>query len=206
MVNSTRSIRLFVLAFFLLVNMAALFAQQPMGPKIKVKVDTLPTALLIIDVQDFYFPGGKVPLVNPEAASEKAAELLRLFRSQGLPVIHIQHSGGVPIHKNVEPLPGEKVITKNDANGFNGTDLLSYLMSLKVKRLVICGMQTQMCVEGTTRAAYDFGFKCIVVEDACATRNLKYGRRTIFANDVQACVLTTLNGYYARVIMAADLE
>jgi nicotinamidase-related amidase len=67
-------------------------------------------------------------------------------------------------------------------------------------------MQTQMCVEATTRAAYDFGFKCIVVEDACATRNLKYGGRTVFAVDVQACVLSTLNGYYADVVRAADLE
>jgi nicotinamidase-related amidase len=121
-------------------------------------------------------------------------------------VIHIQHTGGVPIHKDVAPLAGEKVITKKEANGFNGTDLLNYLTTLKVKRLVICGMQTQMCVEATTRAAYDLGFKCIVVEDACATRNLKYGRRTIFANDVQAGAYAIMNGYYASVIPVAGLE
>jgi nicotinamidase-related amidase len=180
-----------------------LFAQQS---KVKIKVDTLPTALLIIDIQDFYFPGGRMPLVNPEVASEKAAAVLQLFRSQNLPVIHIQHTGGVPIHKDVAPLAGEKVITKKEANGFNGTDLLNYLTTLKVKRLVICGMQTQMCVEATTRAAYDLGFKCIVVEDACATRNLKYGRRTIFANDVQAGAYAIMNGYYASVIPVAGLE
>ena len=185
-----------------MIGTGSLFAQS----KVKIKVDTLPTALLIIDIQDFYFPGGKIPLVNPEAASEKAAAVLQLFRSQNLPVIHIQHQGGVPIHKNVAPLPGEKVITKKEANGFNGTDLLNYLMTLKVKRLVICGMQTQMCVEATTRAAYDLGFKCIVVENACATRNLKYGRRTIFATDVHACSLTIMNGYYASVIPAIGLE
>jgi nicotinamidase-related amidase len=181
-----------------------LFAQQT--EKVKIKSDTLPTALLIIDVQDFYFPGGPMPLVNPEAASDKAATVLQMFRNQHLPVIHIQHTGGVAIHKNVTPLAGEKVITKKEANGFNGTDLLTYLTSLKVKRLVICGMQTHMCVEATTRAAYDLGFKCIVVEDACATRNLKYGRRTVFAADVQACALTIMNGYYAKVIPVAGLE
>jgi nicotinamidase-related amidase len=194
-----------IIPAFLLLSMGtgSLFAQQP---KVKIKVDTLPTALLIIDIQDFYFPGGRIPLVNPEAASEKVAAVLQLFRSQNLPVIHIQHTGGVPIHKNVAPLEGEKVITKKEANGFNGTDLLNYLMTLKVKRLVICGMQTQMCVEATTRAAYDLGFRCIVVEDACATRNLKYGRRTIFATDVQACALTIMNGYYASIIPVAGLE
>jgi len=180
-----------------------LFAQQP---KVKIKADTLPTALLIIDVQDFYFPGGRLPLVNPEAASEKAAAVLQLFRSQHLPVIHIRHAGGSPIHKNVTPVEGEKVITKKEANGFNGTDLLSYLKTLNIKRLVICGMQTQMCVEATTRAAYDLGFRCVVVEDACATRNLKYGRRTIFANDVQAGAYAIMDGYYAHVIPVAGLE
>jgi nicotinamidase-related amidase len=114
--------------------------------------------------------------------------------------------GGSPIHKNVTPLPGEKLITKKEANSFNGTDLLTYLKSLNIKRLVICGMQTQMCVEATTRAAYDLGFKCIVVEDACTTRNLKYGGRTIFEIDVQAGAYALMNGYYANVIPVAGLE
>jgi nicotinamidase-related amidase len=191
-------------SFLLLLGAGSLFAQQPF--KVKIKVDSLPTALLLIDIQEFYFPGGSIPLVNPEAASEKAAVVLQMFRTQNLPVIHIQHAGGVPIHKNVAPLAGEKVITKKEANGFNGTDLLNYLMTRKIKRLVICGMQTQMCVEATTRAAYDLGFKCIVVEDACATRNLKYGRRTIFANDVQACSYSIMNKYYASILPVEELE
>jgi nicotinamidase-related amidase len=121
-------------------------------------------------------------------------------------VIMIQHAGGSPVHKNVAPLPGEKVITKKEANSFNGTDLQDYLKSLKIKRLVICGMQTQMCVEATTRAAYDFGFTCLVVQDACAARNLKYGDRTVVAADVHASTLAILNGYYARVIDCKELE
>ena len=93
-----------------------LFAQQPV--KVKIKVDSLPTALLIVDEQEFYFPGGSIPLINAEAASEKTAAILKMFRAQNLPVIHIQHAGGVPIHKNVAPIAGEKVITKTEANGF----------------------------------------------------------------------------------------
>jgi nicotinamidase-related amidase len=196
-------ISILILILFNILIVGSLSAQS----KVKLKVDSLPTALLIIDVQEFYFPsGGKLPLVNPEAASAKAAEVLQMFRNQKLPVIHIQHVGGSPIHKNVTPLPGEKLITKKEANSFNGTDLLTYLKSLNIKRLVICGMQTQMCVEATTRAAYDLGFKCIVVEDACTTRNLKYGGRTIFEIDVQAGAYALMNGYYANVIPVAGLE
>jgi len=174
--------------------------------KIMIKNDTLPTALLVIDIQDFYFPGGKLPLAGPEEASTMAAGLEKLFRDQRLPVIIIQHAGGSPVHKDVAPLHGEKVITKNEANSFNGTDLLDYLRFLNVKRLVICGMQTQMCVEATTRAAYDYGFKCIVAQDACAARNLKFSDRTVSAADVHASTLAILNGYYAKVVSSGDLE
>jgi len=174
--------------------------------KINLKVDSLPTALLLIDIQEFYFPGGSLPLENPEVASEKAALVLGMFRSSGLPVIHIRHAGGSPIHANVAPLPGEKVITKSEANSFNGTELLGYLKSLKIKRLVLCGMQTHMCLEAATRAAYDYGFKCIVVADACATRNLSWGGRTVPAADVHASTLASLDRFYAKVINAEDLQ
>ena len=174
--------------------------------KIFLKNDTLPAALLLIDIQEFYFPGGKLPLENPEAASEKAALVLKLFRDQKLPVIHIQHYGGSPIHASVAPLPGEKVITKMEANAFDGTDLLEYLKSLHVKRLVLCGMQTHMCLEAATRAAYDYGFNCIVVQDACATRSLKWGDRTVSAADVQASTLASLERFYGKVVYAADLQ
>jgi nicotinamidase-related amidase len=191
----------FILLTLLIAGITG-YAQQ----KVKIKNDTLHTALLIIDEQEFYFPGGQLPLVDPEAASEKTTMVLKLFRDQKLPVIHIQHAGGSPIHNNVLPIPGERVITKEEANGFNGTDLLDYLKFLEVSRLIICGMQTHMCVEATTRAAYDFGFKCIVVQDACATRDLKWSDRTVSAADVQASTLASLSRIYAQIVNAADLE
>lgn len=190
-----------------IIFLALIFTAQPaISQKVSVKNDTLPTALLLIDIQDFYFPGGKLPLENPEAASEKAAGVLKLFRDQKLPVIHIQHYGGSPIHANVAPLPGEKVITKEEANAFDRTDLLEYLKSLHVKRLILCGMQTHMCLEAATRAAYDYGFKCVVVQDACATRALKWGDRLVSAADVHASTLASIDRFYGKVISAADLQ
>lgn len=189
------------------IFLALMFLCQPAWPqKISVKNDTIPAALLLIDIQEFYFPGGKLPLENPEAASQKAALVLKLFRDLKLPVIHIQHYGGSPIHPDVAPIPGEKVITKQEANAFDRTDLLEYLKSLHVKRLVLCGMQTHMCLEAATRAAYDYGYNCIVVQDACATRALKWGDRTVSADDVQACTLASLDRFYAKVVNAEDLQ
>jgi nicotinamidase-related amidase len=160
------------------------------------------TALLIIDIQDFYFPGGKSPLVNPEAASSNAAKVLAAFRAAGNPVIHVRHEfePGGSIHASVAPVEGEKVFTKTEVSCFNGTKVLAHLEEIGVEKLVIVGMQTHMCLEAATRAAHDLGFDCVVVGDACATRDLKYGDRTVPAADVHASTLATLNRTYAKVV------
>jgi nicotinamidase-related amidase len=160
------------------------------------------TALLIIDIQDFYFPDGKVPLVEPEAAAANAGKVLAKFRAEGKPVVHVRHDfePGGSIHSSVSPKEGEKVFTKNEVSCFNGTEVLAHLKELGVEKLVIVGMQTHMCLEAATRAAYDLGFKCTVVGDACATRDLKYGDRTVPAADVHASTLATLNRTYAKVV------
>ena len=160
------------------------------------------TALLIIDIQDFYFPGGKSELVNPEAASANAAKVLAAFRAAGNPVVHVRHEfePGGSIHASVAPVEGEKVFTKTEVSCFNGTKVLAYLEETGVEKLVIVGMQTHMCLEAATRAAHDLGFECVVVADACATRDLKYGDRTVPAADVHASTLATLNRTYANVV------
>ena len=165
-------------------------------------LDQKVTALLIIDIQDFYFPGGAMPLVGPEAASRNASRILEKFRREGRLVIHVGHNAknNTGFHASVAPKSGEKVFYKDEVSAFNGTDLLPYLRENKVERLVICGMQTHMCVEGAVRAAYDLGFECILVRDACATRALPYGEKTIAADDVHLSTLATLDRNYAKVV------
>lgn len=159
------------------------------------------TALILIDIQDFYFPGGKVELVEPEKAGEQAKELLTFFRKNDGLVIHVRHNfqPGGDIHKLVKPIEGEKIISKNEVSCFLGTDLDEYLKSQKIKNVVLVGMQTHMCLEGGTRAAYDLGYNCTVVADACATKDLKYGEEIIKANDVHYSTLATLKSY-AKVV------
>ena len=94
-----------------------------------------------------------------------------------------------------EPLPEEKIFSKNGVNCFVGTDLQDWLKSNKIDSLVICGMQTHMCVEAATRAASDMGYKCILVHDACATKDLKFGDKVIKAEDVHYSTLATLKNY-----------
>jgi nicotinamidase-related amidase len=162
-----------------------------------ISAQTGKKALLIIDIQDFYFPGGKSALFEPEKAAANAALLLDKFRKDKMPVIHVRHNSepGGNINDLVKPLPGEKIVSKDAVNCFKGTDLLDFLRANKIDTLVICGMQTHMCVEAATRAGSDFGFKCILIHDACATKDLKFGDKTIKAEDVHYSTLSTLKSY-----------
>jgi len=167
--------------------------------------DDPPTALVIIDIQEFYFPGGALPLAAPEAASANAGRLLARFRERGWPVVHVGHnaSAGKDFHADVAPGADEEVVFKDEVNAFQGTDLHERLQRLGVKRLVLCGMQTHMCLEGAARAAHDLGYEVVVVADACATRDLKYGEATVPAAEVHAGTLATLDRVYGRVIDTA---
>lgn len=171
------------------------------------------TGLLLIDLQNDYFPGGKNPLVGSPAAVEKAARLLAGFRGLGWPVIHVQHlstrpgasffipgSLGVDIHPAVQPRPGESVIQKNYPNCFRQTGLAEFLHDHAIQRLVVSGMMTHMCLDAGVRAAFDLGYECWVAADACATKELVFDGTSVPAAQVQAAFLAALASAYARVM------
>lgn len=160
------------------------------------------TALVIIDIQDFYFPGGALPLVEPEAAGANAAKLLAQARAHGKAVIHVGHNAkaGQGFHTDVQPRDGELVVMKDEVNAFLKTNLQTILHSGGFRRLVVCGMQTHMCVEAATRAAADLGYEVLVAGDACATRDLKHGDVTVPAAQVHASTLATLDRTYGKVV------
>lgn len=164
------------------------------------------TALFIIDIQKFYYPGGKWELENPEPAGKNAAKLLGHFRENGQLTVHIRHNTqpGFEIHPDVLPLNGEKVITKNHVNSFRETDLLPFLRENKIKRLVICGMMTHMCVEAATRAGADLGFQVTLIADACATKALEFNGHVTAAEDVHNAVLSAMQDSYAQVVSTGD--
>ena len=168
--------------------------------------NTMKTALLLIDIQQFYFVEGSSQLVQPEAASKQAAIMLDSFRKDGGLIIHVQHStkNNMEIHPNVLPLKGEKVITKKYVNSYRDTDLLEYLREHKVERLVICGMMTHVCVEGASRASADYGFDVVVIGDACATRDVEHKGVVVKAADVHASTLATIDTYYGKVVSVEE--
>lgn len=176
------------------------------------------TALILIDIQNDYFPGGKMEVEGSVEASLKAGRLLSHFRREGLPLVHIQHisirpgatfflpeSEGVRIHGSVAPLENEALFQKNFPNSFRDTPLLDHLRAEEINRLVISGMMTHMCVDATTRAAFDLGFECMIAEDACATRTLVHKGRSVPAEHVHLSFLAALNAVYGKVLSVEEV-
>jgi len=176
------------------------------------------SSLLIVDVQNDYFPGGKNPLEGSPQAAQQARRLLEYFRMAKRPVVHIRHASirpgasffvpgtpGIEIHESVRPEAGEQVFEKNYPNSFRNTPLLEHLHQNQMKRLVICGMMTHMCVDATVRAAFDLGFECLVAQDACATKSLAFGEESIPARQVHLAFLAALKGTYAQILSVDEI-
>ncbi len=176
------------------------------------------SCLIVIDLQNDYFSGGTMELAGIEAAAANARLLLDRYRETGSAVIHVQHlavrpgatfflpeTSGAEINELVAPQANEIVVVKNYPNSFRDTPLLEILKQEKVDHLVICGAMSHMCIDATVRAAFDFGFTCLVAEDACATRDLAFRGRTIKAADVHASFMAALSAPYARVIATKEV-
>ncbi len=175
-------------------------------------------ALVLIDIQNDYFPGGRMELPESGAAGEKAARLLAAARERGMPVFHVQHisthqgadfflpgTPGAEINSCVRPLSGEAVIQKNYPNSFRETGLFQQLRGRGITNIVVAGMMTQMCVDTTVRAAFDLGFACLLAHDACAARGLSFLGESVSVEKVQAAYMAALSEVFAQVEGAADI-
>ncbi|MDH3387531.1 MAG: cysteine hydrolase [Gammaproteobacteria bacterium] len=171
------------------------------------------TGLIIIDVQNDYFTGGSMELVSMDAAASNCARLLASFRAEAMPLFHIQHiasragatffaadTPGCEINDSVKPEPGEPLVVKHYPNAFRDTDLHKMMQQAGIGELVICGAMSHMCIDTTTRAAFDLGYKCQVVADACATRDLEFEGQRVRAADVQAAFMAALGMPFAKIL------
>jgi nicotinamidase-related amidase len=137
------------------------------------------TALVIIDVQQGMFAAPLRPY-RPDELLVTIRALQDRARAANIPVLHVQHAGGTgeplargtsgfAIHPQVSPRAGEEVVVKDRCDAFLGTGLDARLRALGVGRLVIAGMQTEYCVDTTTRAAFAHGYKVTLAADAHST-------------------------------------
>lgn len=171
------------------------------------------SAIILVDIQNDYFAGGKNELHLPEEAANHAKQALDFFRRANLPVYHIQHintregatfflpdSEGAEIRQIAAPLPDEKVFIKHAPNSFLNTGLADELSKNNIQQLIICGMMSHMCIDTTVRAAQDYNFAVTVLEDACTTKDLSWDGKVIPAETVHNTIMASLNGTFAKVL------
>lgn len=142
-------------------------------------------ALLVIDLQNDYFPGGAFPLWNTEATLAAVEDAIQAARSRGIPVILIQHLAdaaqglapffnpgtvGAAIHPRIRAAaPEAPVVVKAFADAFEGTNLQDTLQDLGATELLVCGMMTQNCVTHTAISKAAEGYEVTILADACTT-------------------------------------
>ena len=169
------------------------------------------SALIMVDCQNTYRVG-VMQLTGVEKAILEAKALLERARALNIPVIHIQHDGGMgspydlttdigQISNEVAPKDGEYVITKNFPNAFVQTELDERLKALNIENIVLAGFMTHMCVNSTAHGGFNLGYKPTVVASATATRPLQAaGGKVISAEQVQDGAIASTRDLYAAVV------
>ncbi len=174
-------------------------------------------ALILIDIQNDYFIGGKNVLFQAEQAAFRAKLVLDYWRQCAYPVYHVKHINpekergffientiGAEINDAVKPLEREKIIVKHAPNSFYKTSLMDELKEKQIVRLTVCGMMSHMCIDTTVRAARDLGFETTLIQDACATKDLIWHKTMIPASTVHYTFMAALQGGFAKVVSAEE--
>jgi nicotinamidase-related amidase len=143
-------------------------------------------ALILIDLQNDYFPGGAFPLANTDSTLETIERAIATARARGIPVVHVQHvadpaqgiapffnegTTGAAIHSRIlAAAPDAPVVVKHFADSFERTNLHETLQRLGVDELILCGMMTQNCVTHTALSRQADSYRTVtVLTDACTT-------------------------------------
>ncbi len=169
------------------------------------------TALVIIDVQEAMFSYPDMKLHDEEGVMDRILFLLHKARSSGTPVVYIQHTEdqeytkGTPtweISRRIAPRAEELIVEKPTWDAFHLTPLHTELQQRRITGLVICGMQSEFCVDSTIRRAFSLGYSSVLVEDAHSTfdnGNLSGGQIVKHHNSV-------LGGRFAKLRKAREVE
>ncbi|MEN8211563.1 MAG: cysteine hydrolase family protein [Thermodesulfobacteriota bacterium] len=167
-------------------------------------------ALIVIDLQNDYFDGGNMQLVNIDATLKNANKLIRYAQEQQYKIFIIQHfaeegasffapkTEGVEINKDLDIQNGI-ILSKNFPNSFRETKLHNELQLNNIDNIIVCGAMSHMCIDTTVRAGFDLGYKIELASDACSTRDLQFKDTIIKAKDVHNSYMSALGSAFCEV-------
>jgi nicotinamidase-related amidase len=172
------------------------------------------TALLIIDVQHGLCTG-EYEAFESKRVIERINVVSRKMREAGAPVVVIQHEApGGPLQHGTEGWnlavgldvrPTDIYVRKKASDSFHNTDLQAILQAHGVKKLAICGLQSEFCVDTTTRRALALGYPVTLVSDAHSTiNNSVFSAAQITAHHNET--LANLTSFGPRVVAVPSSE
>jgi nicotinamidase-related amidase len=135
------------------------------------------SALIIIDVQQALCSGDEAAF-DIEAVVDRINEVAAKARAAGAPVIFIQHEDegsvqfgteGWQLYERLATRPEDIRVRKSASDSFHRTELQALLQSGDVGALVVCGLQSEFCVDSTVRRALALGYPVTLVADAHST-------------------------------------
>lgn len=149
------------------------------------------TAFIIIDVQNILVETG----FETEKLLEKIAYLQDQARSKNIEIIYVQHienpeaqtSKDWQLSAFLNRKPDEKIFQKKYNSIFKETGLKEYLDQQGIEQLVLCGMQTEYCVDTSVKVGFEYGYKLVIPEGAVTTFD---------GEDIPA---ETLNEFYENI-------
>jgi nicotinamidase-related amidase len=169
------------------------------------------TALVLLDAQVNMFEES-TGAYNAQAILKGLRELLLQARQRDIDIFHLQHNGGegdpdepgTPgwfIHPDLAPQRGETVLQKSLPDAFAETNLDYELRSRNIIRLVLAGMQSELCIHATLRRAVDLGYEVLLVGD---------GHSTFHSEDIRAPEMIELVNEelssFARVLSISEVD
>ncbi|NRR29566.1 isochorismatase family protein [Oxalobacteraceae bacterium] len=180
------------------------------GASAPATIDAKHTALLVIDFQNEYF-GGKLPIPDGMAALRNAKRLVAFADEVKLPVFHVQHvsppgaaifaddGATVQFHSELQPKAHHTVVQKTSVSVFPTSDIHARLKAANIQTLIITGLMTHMCVTGAARDAVPLGYQVVVVDDACASRDLDQADGSVLPHAVlhRAALAAIADGFGA---------
>jgi nicotinamidase-related amidase len=150
-----------------------------------------------------------------DAAVANIKQLLGAARAAGRPIVHVRHlgtHGGLfdpqgergEFISGLEPQGDETVVEKLLPSAFHGTELKKRLEDLGPLDLIVCGFMSHSSVSTTVRAAKNLGFRCTLVEDACATRDLPHKGGVLSAEHVHQTEMAIMADNFATLALTRD--
>ncbi|WP_179402813.1 cysteine hydrolase family protein [Burkholderia guangdongensis] len=179
-------------------------------------IDAKSTALLVIDFQNEYFDG-RLPVPNGLPALRNTQRLIAYADQKRMPVFHVQHlapaespvfaetSKSVEFHRELQPAPHHVVLQKTSVSVFPTTDLDSRLKASGIRTLIVTGLMTHACVAGAARDAVPLGYDVIVVDDACATRDIDAPGGVIPHDVLHRSALASIDDTFGAIVTTDQL-